>query len=89
MCFIVCCQNFCLIKLFSKFKFSYLLTHTHDRTRVYIFSLITLIKDILDLSGSLGHELGLISIDHEKAFDGVEHQYLWQTLKVLGSVLVW
>ena len=45
---------------------------------------ITLIRDVLDLSGSSGCELGLISIDQEKAFDRVEHGYLWQVLQVFG-----
>lgn len=39
---------------------------------------IHLVRDILNLSGSLGCELGLISLDQEKAFDRVEHHYLLQ-----------
>ncbi|KAJ4925991.1 hypothetical protein JOQ06_008176 [Pogonophryne albipinna] len=51
---------------------------------------VTLTPDVLDLSGSLGCELGLISLDQEKAFDQVEHQYLWQTLEafVFSSGLI-
>ncbi|KAI3373012.1 hypothetical protein L3Q82_023446 [Scortum barcoo] len=39
---------------------------------------VTLIRDILEVSGSLAVDTGLISIDQEKAFDRVEHKYLWQ-----------
>ncbi|XP_063765417.1 transposon TX1 uncharacterized 149 kDa protein [Eleginops maclovinus] len=39
---------------------------------------VTLIRDVLDLSSSLGCKLGLISLDQEK------HQYLWQTLEAFG-----
>ena len=45
---------------------------------------ITLIRHVLDISGSLGIGTGLISIDQEKAFDRVEHQYLWKTLAASG-----
>ena len=39
---------------------------------------VSLIRDILEDSGSLGLDAGLVSLDQGKAFDLVEHRYLWK-----------
>ena len=49
---------------------------------------ISLILDFLDVSGAIGLDAGLISIDQEKAFHRVEHQYLWPHWRLLVSALV-
>ena len=45
---------------------------------------VSLIRDILEASGSLGLDAGLVSLDQEKAFDRVEHRYLWKVLQRYG-----
>ncbi|KAI4894386.1 hypothetical protein NFI96_009001, partial [Prochilodus magdalenae] len=49
-----------------------------------IFDNIHLIRAILDVSRLLGLRTGLLFLDQEKAFDRVEHGYLWKVLENLG-----
>ncbi|KAJ3607627.1 hypothetical protein NHX12_024678, partial [Muraenolepis orangiensis] len=45
---------------------------------------VHLIRDVLEVSSSLGINTGLISLDQEKAFDRVEHSFLWKVMEKYG-----
>ena len=43
-----------------------------------------LIRDMLEVSKVFGLDFGLVSIDQEKAFDRVDHGYLFRMLNAFG-----
>ncbi len=43
-----------------------------------------LVRDVMDLANASNEDVGFLSIDHEKAFDKVDHLYLFETLNAFG-----
>ena len=50
----------------------------------YIVDILFLIRAVLDISKLSDVNVGLLSLDQEKAFDRVDHQYLFKTMKAFG-----
>jgi len=55
---------------------------TYCVPRRSIFDNVSLVRDVLDVSKLLNLDCGLIS--QEKAFDRVEHCYLWRVREAFG-----
>lgn len=45
---------------------------------------VCLIRDVLEVSSSLGMCVSLLSLDQEKAFDCAKHSSLWKTMERFG-----
>ena len=41
-------------------------------------------RDVLEVSKTIGIDTGVISLDQEKAFDRVEHTFLWKVMEKFG-----
>ncbi|KAK0155409.1 Transposon TX1 uncharacterized protein [Merluccius polli] len=86
---LLCVDYKLLSKLFAS-RLGMAMEHLIHRDQTYCVSgrsmvdNIHLIRDVLDISNSLGCNTGLISLDQEKAFDRVEHNFLWKVMEKFG-----
>ena len=84
------CTDYKLLSKVLANKLRKVMDKVIHRTQTYcmpgrsIVDNMSLIQDILEVSGSLGCDVGLISLDQEKAFDRVEHHYFRKVLQRFG-----
>lgn len=55
-----------------------------NNAAIIIMDNLFLIQDILDICKSFELKVGLFSLDQKKAFDRVDHGYLFNVLKAFG-----
>ena len=86
---LLCVDYKLLSKLFAS-RLGMAMEHLIHRDQTYCVSgrsmvdNVHLIRNVLDVSNSLGCNTGLISLDQEKAFDRVEHNFLWKVMEKFG-----
>ncbi|KAK0155416.1 Transposon TX1 uncharacterized protein [Merluccius polli] len=86
---LLCVDYKLLSKLFAS-RLGIAMEHLIHRDQTYCVSgrsmvdNVHLIRNVLDVSNSLGCNTGLISLDQEKAFDRVEHNFLWRVMEKFG-----
>ena len=86
---LLCVDYKLLSKLFAS-RLGLAMEHLVHRDQTYcvpgrsMVDNVHLIRDVWDISGSLGYSTGLISLDQEKAFDRVEHKFLWKVMEKFG-----
>ncbi|KAK0155412.1 Transposon TX1 uncharacterized protein [Merluccius polli] len=86
---LLCVDYKLLSKLFAS-RLGMAMEHLIHRDQTYCVSgssmvdNVHLIRNVLDVSNSLGCNTGLISLDQEKAFDRVEHNFLWRVMERFG-----
>ena len=86
---LLCVDYKLLSKLFAS-RLGVAMEHLVHRDQTYcvpgrsMVDNVHLIRVVLDISNSLGYSTGLISLDQEKAFDRVEHNFLWKVMGKFG-----